>query len=118
MEINTSPSVSDATKRIGTLAYSTNQEQQFGLDWALIELSSSFVEYYRAVFLVSTDIAKYYEPSLIASKPERDVDVAYIRVGKGLSMGRISPGFTPMKLSPRSKFQDVWTVTFDSRLSK
>jgi hypothetical protein len=111
-----SSSGSQDTKPFGILVASSIQERYLGLDWALVELSDDSVTNCRKEILKKLD--NVLISGHVASTLERSVVVTSFTGYSGRLMGTISPGFTPMKLSPRSKFQDVWTVKFDLPLSK
>jgi hypothetical protein len=105
-------------KQIGLLRVSSSQEGQLGLDWALTELSESYIELQRNTFKASGYDARCITNHNIPFTVEHEVNVTSITGYSGTLTGVLSPGFTHMKLSPRSKFQDVWTVTFDKPLCK
>lgn len=111
-----SPPVRQDSSKLGFLASHSAQESQLGLDWALIRLSDSSVEDARKAFRWH-DFATINPPHCIISTLEEEVGVTSITGYSGTITGVLSPGFTPMKLSPRSKFQDVWTIVFDKPLS-
>jgi hypothetical protein len=97
---------------------SSFQEGQLGLDWALTELSESYIELQRNTFKASGYDARSITNHNIPFTVEHEVNVTSITGYSDTLTGVLSPSLTHMKLSPRSKFQDVWTVTFDTPLSK
>jgi hypothetical protein len=112
-----SPSIRQDSSKLGVLTAQSAQESQLGLDWALIRLSDNSVEDARRAFCCN-NFAAVNSPHYIISTLEEEVSVTSITGYSGTITGVLSPGFTPMKLSPRSKFQDVWTIVFDKPLSK
>jgi hypothetical protein len=111
-----SSSSSQVTSHVGALKSSSTQGTQLGLDWALVELSDNSVRSCRKTFLRMPQSANILVPQHIASTVEREVNVTFITGYSGTLTGTIAPGFTRMRLLPRSKFQEVWTLNLDKPL--
>ena len=90
---------------------------QVGLDWALIELSQLNMSNGRknaGKKLPETIVP----PQRVVPSLKVEGDVVIVTGYSGTLRGKISSSTTVMRLSQRSKFQEVWSVRLDSRLSK
>lgn len=90
---------------------------QLGLDWALIQLSQPTISNIgtnsRSRSLENVVLPRRVVPSL-----ENEADIVVVTGYSGIVKGKISLSTTMMRLSQRSKFQEVWTVRLDNTLGR
>jgi len=106
---------------IGRLSASSLSGIDPGLDWALIELSDQ--SFYDTRYLnglrnlwIGTGVPRQVLSGADIGEHRR---VVVVFTGySGTIRGFLLPGSTAMKLTPRSKFQEVWTVQLEENIGE
>jgi len=93
-------------------------ESDLGLDWALIKLSNQSVHKARHDQNKNFPRVGGESPRQTLANPGEITSVSASTGYSGRLSGVLLPGSTMMRLSPRGKFQEVWTVQFDQPLGK
>jgi hypothetical protein len=109
---------SNPSNVLGHLWVFSMTELDLGLDWALIKLSD------QSVHKARHDQNKNFlrvgggSPRQTLATPGEIKSVSASTGYSGRLSGILLPGSTMMRLSPRGKFQEVWTVQFNQPLGK
>lgn len=98
-------------------AESSISGSQLGLDWALIWLSQPTISNI-GMNSKSRSLENVVLPRRVVPNLEKEADIVVVTGYSGIVKGKISLSTTMMRLSQRSKFQEVWTVRLDSTLGK
>ena len=107
---------------VGLLSASSLSGTDLGLDWALIELSDQ--KFYDAHYL--NGLRNFWAgnnifPRHVVSQtkgPRHTRSVTVVTGYSGTIRGLLLPGSTAMKLTPRSKFQEFWTVQLEESIGE
>jgi hypothetical protein len=88
---------------------------QLGLDWALFKITEpdmiDTIKPLNTGSLGDVVLPRRVVPSLVKEK-----DIVAVTGHSGILMGKISSSTTMMRLSPGSKFQEVWTVRLSGHI--
>jgi hypothetical protein len=103
---------------IGHLSESSLNGADLGLDWALIELLDQNLYKVRLEKALSGIWTGLSVPRWLSSTPTTNISVSAATGFSGRISGVLLPGSTLMRLTPRGKFQEVWSVRFDKALGK
>ena len=104
---------------IGSISASSLSGTDPGLDWALIELSDQ--SFYDARYLnglrnIWAGNSIFRQVISRSSSENLHRAVTVVTGYSGTIRGFLLPGSTAMKLTPRSKFQEVWTVQLEESI--
>jgi hypothetical protein len=111
-------STADERSAIGHLSKSSLNGADLGLDWALIELLNQSVykaQHDKGLAGIGTGLSV---PRWLSSNPTTSISVSAATGFSGCISGVLLPGSTMMRLTPRGKFQEVWSVQFHKPLGK
>ncbi|PMD34957.1 hypothetical protein L207DRAFT_638433 [Hyaloscypha variabilis F] len=114
----TDTSTADERSAIGHLSKSSLNGADLGLDWALIELLNQSVykaRHDKGLAGIGTGLSV---PRWLSSNPTTSISVSAATGFSGRISGVLLPGSTLMRLTPRGKFQEVWSVRFDRALAE
>jgi len=119
----TSPTTQNSTimghlSESSILGMQLGSDMQLGLDWAIVKLSESAILDARTSRMKNKSSKNVALSGTIIPKLENAANILAYTGYNGVVKGTISPSTTMMRLSPRSNFQEVWTVRLDSPLSK
>jgi hypothetical protein len=101
--------------KLGELAFSSlDVARQFGLDWALIELSDRVI----ARLLEHETFPNFALPRRYVDVVNKDEEVIVVNGYSGVLRGTLSSSPTMIRLPQSNNFQEVWAIRISNALGK
>jgi hypothetical protein len=103
-------------KKVVWPTISSNLGKELGLDWAMLKIGGPSITN-DASSVTNRWLGNVALPREVSSRPLKETEVIVVTGHSGVLTGRLSPSIIMIRLSPGSKYQEVWGVRLSGNIS-